>query len=296
MDGFINVNKAAGMTSFDVIKKLKKVFPKTKLGHLGTLDPMALGVLPVAIGYATRVIEYVSEKNKVYLATMTLGGVSDTQDAWGKIVYSDDTNYNLGHLPEILKKYTGNIRQIPPMYSAVHYQGDRLYELARQGITVDRESREIEIEYIKLLTTDIDEENRPQIKLEVGCSKGTYIRTLCHDIGAELGTGAYLSALTRIRAGKFAIENSYSLEEINQHTANLSDLIKAVDFPLMHLGQITVNSEELDRINNGNRITIDAKIPPGIVRVYDPQGKLVTIAQCAEDENRTILQPVKVFK
>ncbi|MDD3363964.1 MAG: tRNA pseudouridine(55) synthase TruB [Syntrophomonas sp.] len=296
MDGFINVNKAAGMTSFDVIKKLKKVFPKTKLGHLGTLDPMALGVLPVAIGYATRVIEYVSEKNKVYLATMTLGGVSDTQDAWGNIEYKADIDFNADNLPAILEKYTGNIHQIPPMYSAVHHNGDRLYELARQGITVDRQSREIKIEYIKLLTTDIDGENRPGIKLEVGCSKGTYIRTLCHDIGAELGTGAYLSALTRIRAGIFTIENSYSLEEINQHTASLSDLIKAVDFPLMHLGQIAIDSEDLDKVFNGNRITIDAKYPLEIVRVYDPQGRLVSIAQCSAGENCTILQPLKVFK
>ncbi|PKM76363.1 MAG: tRNA pseudouridine(55) synthase TruB [Firmicutes bacterium HGW-Firmicutes-15] len=296
MDGFINVNKAAGMTSFDVIKKLKKVFPKTKLGHLGTLDPMALGVLPVAIGYATRVIEYVSEKNKVYFAAMTLGGVSDTQDAWGNIVYSGNINFNAGHLPDILNKYTGNIRQIPPMYSAIHHNGARLYELARQGITVERESREIVIEYINLLSTDIDTEGRPLINLEVGCSKGTYIRTLCHDIGAELGTGAYLSELTRSRAGMFAIENSYSLEEINQHIACLSDLIKAVDFPLMHLGKIEVNSEDLDKVLNGNRITMDEKIPPGIVRVYDPQGRLVSIAQCSVDENRRLLQPIKVFK
>jgi tRNA pseudouridine55 synthase len=296
VDGFINVNKAAGMTSFDVIKKLKKVFPGTKLGHLGTLDPMVLGVLPVAIGYATRVIEYVIEKNKVYLATMTLGGVSDTQDAWGNIVYKSDIDFNAGDLPAILEKYTGNIRQIPPMYSAVHYHGERLYELARQGITVDRESREIEIEYIKLLSVDIDREGRPQIKIEVGCSKGTYIRTLCHDIGAELGTGAYLSALTRTRAGIFAIENAYSLEEINQHTAKLSDLIMAVDCPLLHLGRIALNCEDLDKVLNGNRITIDVKIPPGLVRVYAPQGRLVSIAQCAVDENCIILQPLKVFK
>ncbi|MDD4802974.1 MAG: tRNA pseudouridine(55) synthase TruB, partial [Syntrophomonas sp.] len=189
MDGFININKSAGMTSFDVIKKLKKVFPKTKLGHLGTLDPMAQGVLPVAIGYATRVIEYVSEKNKVYRATMILGGISDTQDAWGKIIYQNYIDFNADRLMPILNSFTGRIRQTPPMYSAIHYKGNRLYDLARQGITVDRESREIEIEYIKLLNLDIDAENRPEIKLEVGCSQGTYIRTLCHDIGAELGTG-----------------------------------------------------------------------------------------------------------
>ncbi|MCX5780784.1 MAG: tRNA pseudouridine(55) synthase TruB, partial [Firmicutes bacterium] len=205
MDGFINVNKSPGMTSFMVIKKLKKIFPGSKLGHLGTLDPMAQGVLPVAIGFATRLIEYVSETDKVYRATMTLGGISDTQDAWGNIVYKSDVYFDAQELPAILARYTGTIGQIPPMYSAVHYQGARLYELARQGITVDREAREIEIDYIRLLSTDRDEDGRPRIDLEVGCSKGTYIRTLCHDIGIELGSGAYLSALTRIRAGAFSL-------------------------------------------------------------------------------------------
>jgi tRNA pseudouridine55 synthase len=161
---------------------------------------------------------------------------------------------------------------------------------------VDRESREIEIEYIELISIDNDGEGRPQIKLEIGCSKGTYIRTLCHDIGAELGTGAYLSALTRTRAGKFTLENAYSLEEINQDTVDLSELIQPIDFPLLHLGQIAVDSANLGKIFNGNRITISEKIPPGTVRVYDPQGRLVSIAQCLEDENNIILQPIKVFK
>lgn len=296
MDGFINVNKAAGMTSFDVIKKLKKVFPRTKLGHLGTLDPMALGVLPVAIGYATRLIEYVSDKDKIYLATMTLGGISDTQDAWGNIKFNSDLDFNMHNLPAILRKYTGKIHQTPPMYSAVHFNGDRLYELARQGITVEREPREIEIKYIKCLSTDNDSDGRPVIKLEVGCSKGTYIRTLCHDIGAELGTGAYLSALTRIQAGMFVIENAYSLEQINQYTGSLSDLIKAADFPLMHLGHITVSPDNMGKILNGNCITIDQIVPPGIVRTYDQTGRLIAIAQSTSDQHGTMVQPLKVFK
>jgi len=296
VDGFINVNKAPGMTSFDVIKKLKKVIPRTKLGHMGTLDPMAQGVLPVAVGYAARLIEYVGETDKVYLASMTLGGVSDTQDAWGNITYKPDINFIESKLPEILEKYTGVISQIPPMYSAVHYHGDRLYELARQGITVDREAREIKIDYIKLLSSDVDSEGRPLVNIEVGCSKGTYIRTLCHDIGTDLGTGAYLSALTRIRAGIFTIENSYSLEHIQQHTDNLSDLIKAVDFPLMHIGKITLYPEALEKILNGNRIKIDQEIPLGLVRVYDQQERMVSIAECLADNNGIILQPHKVFK
>jgi tRNA pseudouridine55 synthase len=296
VDGFINVNKAPGMTSFAVIKKLKKIFPRTKLGHLGTLDPMAQGVLPVAIGYATRLIEYVSTTDKVYRATMTLGGISDTQDAWGNIVFKPDIYFDESDLPAILAAYTGTIRQIPPMYSAVHYHGERLYELARQGITVDREAREIEIDYIKLLSTDRDGDGRPRINLEVGCSKGTYIRTLCHDIGLELGSGAYLSALTRIRAGAFVIDKAYSLEEIQQHADHLYDLVEAVDFPLRHLERVIVQPEPMGRIFNGNRIAIDARVAPGTVRVYDSTGRLVAIAEGMIDRERTVLQPLKVFR
>jgi tRNA pseudouridine55 synthase len=295
VDGFININKAPGMTSFDVIKRLKKFLPKTKLGHMGTLDPMAQGVLPVAIGYAARLIEYV-ETDKVYQASMTLGGISDTQDAWGNIVYNADIDFDESKLPEVLERYTGVIRQIPPMYSAVHHHGDRLYELARKGITVEREAREIEIKYIRLLSTEINNEGRPLIKIEVGCSKGTYIRTLCHDIGTELGTGAYLSALTRIRSGIFTIEDSHSLDQIADSTNHIGYLIKPVDFPLMHLEKITLFPELLEKVLNGNRIKINQEISSGIIRVYDPEGIMISIARCFRDNNETLIQPLKVFK
>ncbi len=296
MDGFLNINKAPGMTSFDVIKRLKRILPKNKFGHLGTLDPMAQGVLPVAVGFATRLIEYVSETDKVYQVAMTLGGTSDTEDAWGNIVYEPLIQFNEDALSGLLGKYTGNILQVPPMYSAVHHKGDRLYELARQGIIVDREARPITIQYIRLLDIDKDSEGRPVLSLEVSCSKGTYIRTLCHDMGQDLGTGAYLSALTRIRAGVFTIDESYSLEEIEQQKDNLHELIKAVDYPLDHLGQITVDMDQLHRILNGNRVSINAILPAGLIRIYDPQYRLVSIGECITEEKEVVLKPLKVFK
>ncbi len=296
MDGFINVNKSSGMTSFDVIKKLKRIIPRTKLGHLGTLDPMAEGVLPVAVGFATRLIEYVSETDKIYIVAMTLGGVSDTQDAWGTIVYQPDIVFTEDALAAIIKRYTGKISQIPPMYSAVHYHGERLYNLARQGIIVDREARNIEIEYINILSLDRDNEGRPLIKMEVRCSKGTYIRTLCHDVGQELGTGAYMSALTRIRAGVFSIEEAYTLDEIERYKDNLTGLIKAADYPLIDLGKLAIEDQALDKILNGNRIMLEGKTLSGLVRVHEPQGKMIAIAQCLNEDNGTILQPVKVFR
>jgi tRNA pseudouridine55 synthase len=227
---------------------------------------------------------------------MTLGGVSDTQDAWGEIIYQPNAAFNSLSLKPILEKYTGIIKQIPPMYSAVHHQGARLYELARKGIVVEREAREIEIDYIELLAKDVDSEGRPLIKIEVGCSKGTYIRTLCHDIGRDLGTGAYLSELTRIRAGVFAINDALSIEEIRELAGSLSGLIKGIDYPLGHIEQLTINSPDLDRICNGNRIVIDEKLLPGLIRLYDPRGNLISIAESNAIEDRTILQPLKVFK
>lgn len=296
MDGFINVNKSAGITSFDVIKKLKRIIPRTKLGHLGTLDPMAQGVLPVAIGFATRLIEYASADNKTYRVEMTLGGVSDTQDAWGNIEYQTAIELDEADLISTLEHYTGKINQIPPMYSAVHHQGQRLYDLARQGIVVEREAREIEIQSIKLLSLRQDEKGQPRASMEVKCSKGTYIRTLCHDIGEELGTGAYMSALTRTRAGVFGIEEAVTLEMIEQYRDNLGGLVKPVDYPLLNLEKVSIKPAQLDRILNGNRITLEEGLKSGLIRIYDPQGRLVAIAESMTDARETQLQPIKVFR
>lgn len=296
MDGFININKSAGITSFDVIKKLKRIIPRTKLGHLGTLDPMAQGVLPVAAGFATRLIEYASADNKTYQVEMTLGGVSDTQDAWGNIEYQPAIEFDEADLISTLARYTGKISQIPPMYSAVHHQGERLYELARQGIVVERQAREIEIQSIKLLSFNRDEGGLPRASMEVRCSKGTYIRTLCHDIGKELGTGAYMSALTRTRAGVFGIEEAVTLEAIEQHRDDLGGIVKPVDYPLLHLEKVSIKQSQLDRILNGNRITLEEGLKPGCLRLYDPQGRLVAIAESMTDDHETQLQPIKVFR
>ncbi len=295
MDGFINVNKYPGTTSFDVIRRLKKIIPRTKLGHLGTLDPMTEGVLPVAVGFATRLIEYVADTDKVYRATMTLGGVSDTQDAWGKIEYQPHTDFEPDRLAKLLQKYTGSLSQIPPMYSAVHHQGERLYDLARQGITVEREARPIEIYYINLLGIARDQAERPVVHIEVGCSQGTYIRTLCHDIGAELGTGAYLSALVRIKAGVFGINESLTLDELNRKWDTWDDWLKPADFPLRHLHKVTLDDNSLGRIRNGNQVVVDSGTPTDIIRVYENTGGLAAIARCEQRREYRWLQPLKVL-
>ena len=297
MHGFLNINKGPGLTSFAVLKKLQKLIPKNKLGHLGTLDPMAVGVLPVALGHATRLIEYMEDSDKVYRATMTLGAVSDTQDAWGSIEATGQSSYNSADLLSILAEYTGTIEQIPPMYSAVHHQGQRLYDLARQGIEVERIARQIEITSLQILSSGQDQAGQPTIDLEIQCSKGTYIRTLCHDIGQRLGTGAYMSQLTRTRAGLFTIEAALTLEELEANQANIETHLMPLDFPLRHWPALTLdNSEDIMRVNNGNHIKAPAEIPAGLIRIYGPGGNLMAVAKTISEPDCYLVQPLKVFK
>ncbi len=297
MHGFLNINKDPGMTSFDVLKKIKKMIPKIKLGHLGTLDPMAAGVLPVAMGHATRLIEYIEDSDKTYRAVMTLGGVSDTQDAWGNIEKTGCSSYQNEDLPQILAEFTGTIKQIPPMYSAVHHQGKRLYELARQGLEVERSAREIEIKSLQMLSQGQDEAGNPTIALEIKCSKGTYIRTLCHDIGQRLGTGAYMSQLTRTRAGLFDIRDALTLAELEDVKAEIEAHLMPLDYPLRHWPLLVVdNSEDMMRVNNGNHIKAPADLPAGMIRIYDPAGRLMAVAKTVNEPACCLVQPQKVFK
>ena len=296
MHGFLNINKPEGMTSYDVIRKVKPLLPrKTKIGHLGTLDPMAGGVLPLALGSATRVIPFIKNEDKTYLATVTLGAVSDTLDAWGQVRYTDRVSFQEKDLRSILKEFTGNIKQLPPMYSAVHHQGQRLYELARQGINVNREEREVVIYSIELL--DINRQlDLPGIKIRVDCSKGTYIRTLCDDIGRRLGTGALLSNLVRIRSGDFTIEQSYLLEELVDRT-NIEEYLLSIDYPISGIPALSIESpQDIDAILNGRMIKTSIQLPDGMVRVYTNNHKLLALALSTGNKEQTLIKPERVFK
>jgi tRNA pseudouridine55 synthase len=295
LHGFLNINKPQGYTSYDVIRKLKKVFPpKTKLGHLGTLDPMAAGVLPLAIGKATRLIEYLDD-TKEYLAEMKLGASSDTQDAWGDISYSGNVNFSMNELRKILDSFRGIIKQLPPMYSAVHHEGKRLYELARQGVSVERQEREVEITLLDLLDVDLSHE-LPRLQIKVICSRGTYIRTLCNDIGERLGTGAFMSALLRTRTGEFALNDAVSIDELQGNRNNIEKFLLPVDYPLGHLPKIMLKSkEETIAVLNGNRIVYDSIIPPGKARIYSPERELIAIAGIQFNGEKALIKPLKVF-
>lgn len=292
LQGFLNIDKPSGMTSFDVIRQIKKKFPrKCKIGHLGTLDPMATGVLPVAIWNATRLIEYANESAKIYIAAFVLGGVSDTQDAWGHItVLKDHVTCDEEELKQVLAQFTGKIEQIPPMYSAVHHNGQRLYELARQGLEVAREPRPVTIETIDLL-----EINRtgdfPQIMIKVICSPGTYIRTLVHDIGFRLGTGAYLNSLIRVKTGSFTLDEAVKLQELIE-TDDIGAYLLPVDYPLGYMTALELTEEQVLHVKQGRGIKAAKLLNQQRVRLYGEQ-QLAAIAYY--DSEAGMLRPEKVF-
>lgn len=210
MNGVINVYKESGMTSFDVVRKIKKIAKTGKVGHTGTLDPMATGVLPICIGKATKLVDYIMGDYKVYRAEMKLGLKSDTLDSEGNILSEKTVNCNEDEIRKEFEKFIGEIVQVPPMYSALKVNGKRLYELAREGKEVHREGR-----VITIYSIDIESIEIPYVRFKVKCSKGTYIRTLIDDIGEGLGTGAIMTSLERVESGAaFNISNSYTLEEI----------------------------------------------------------------------------------
>lgn len=289
------------MTSFDVIRRLKRIIPGVKLGHLGTLDPMAEGVLPVAVGGATRLIEYITDKSKTYVTQMTLGGVSDTQDIWGNITFQPECNFDSQKLREILPRFIGNIKQIPPMYSAVHHQGKRLYEIARQGLVVEREPRNAFIHKLQLLNINQDRDKRITIDLEIACSEGTYIRTLCHDIGQALGTGAFMSSLVRSKWGVFLRENTVTLDTLQ--TIAVDDIKKYIlpaDYPLQDIPKINIYDQVLiNKIINGNLIPaqITSEQEDGLFRVYPAAGSLICIARAKKSNynDQWFIQPLKVL-
>ncbi|AGA69993.1 tRNA pseudouridine synthase B [Desulfitobacterium dichloroeliminans LMG P-21439] len=238
MDGVSNVLKPVGMTSSDVVVRLRRILSTRKIGHTGTLDPDVMGVLPICVGKATRLAEYLTNQGKTYHCEITFGITTDTQDASGQKITIKPAKVSEEDFQRIISDFSGPIQQIPPMYSAVKYQGKRLYELARQGVEVERKSREIHIDRIELEEWTAGE--FPKAVFEVDCSKGTYIRTLCHDIGIALGCGAHMSGLVRLRSGPFRIEDSISLEAIQacmerEDYSFLIPLPKALDLPRVSL-------------------------------------------------------------
>lgn len=248
MNGVINFFKPKGMTSHDAVNLLRKALNMKRIGHTGTLDPNASGVLPLCIGKGTRIAEYLLDINKEYLAELTLGMRTDTQDQDGKVISSSNKFVNEENIIKTMSKYIGNLNQLPPMYSALKQNGKKLYELAREGKTVERKLRNITIYEQKILNI----EGNKKVLFSAKCSKGTYIRTLCDDIGMDLGTYGYMSYLLRTEVGPFKIENSHSIDYIR--SLNPEEILKIIipmDKALVHFDKIIIPGELYSKIING---------------------------------------------
>ncbi|WP_017414492.1 tRNA pseudouridine(55) synthase TruB [Clostridium tunisiense] len=242
--GIINVYKPTGITSFDVVRKIKKIARQKKVGHCGTLDPEASGVLPVCLGRATKAIEFIMDDFKIYEAELKLGVVTDTYDREGKIIEEKNVNLQSEEVIAAINSFVGEIEQIPPMYSALKHNGQKLYELARQGIEIEREPRKITIYSI-----DIVEIKIPIVKILVKCSKGTYIRSLCYDIGSALGCGAMMWSLERHGTGSFVKEDSINIDQLNEE--NIKDFLLPIESTFENYHRIIVDEKFQKLLVNG---------------------------------------------
>ena len=293
--GIVNLLKPPGISSFGAIGRLKKLINHPKAGHTGTLDPRACGVLPVCFGRATKVIPYLPEGNKEYIAEITLGKVTNTLDAEGDILSENNSweNLNVANIDDSLKRYIGNIEQIPPMYSAVKLDGKRLYKLARKGKNVKRKTRSIKIKNIDLIAFDL-----PRFRIKIRCSRGTYIRALARDIGEDLGCGAYLSFLIRSKSGPFLLKDAVSYKMIEkQINEDKDDFISSLDCPLDYPGFSLKKSAYKKAINGTKLYFSDFKENKKVIKdneiilVYSDSGEFISINKVRDKE----LKPLRVF-
>lgn len=283
-NGIIIVNKPAGWTSQDVAAKLRGVFHEKRIGHGGTLDPMATGVLPVFVGRATRAVEFFEHADKEYLATLRLGTVTDTQDTTGTVLETRPVSVTQEELQAVLAEFTGTVSQLPPMYSAVKVNGQRLYALARQGKEVARKPRSITIHALTLCSGD-----GTDFTLRIHCSKGTYVRTLCADIGERLGCGGCMAALERTKAGMFTLAQAHTMEEILA-AQNPEALLLPVDTLFAQYPSFRVNTSAEKKLRNGAQLKA-AALPVGGCRIYSETGEFLLFGKV---ENG-ILTTIKSF-
>ncbi|MCR5216221.1 MAG: tRNA pseudouridine(55) synthase TruB [Lachnospiraceae bacterium] len=289
-NGIINVYKERGFTSFDVVAKLRGIVKQKKIGHTGTLDPDAEGVLPVCLGRATKLCDLLTEKDKVYRAKLLLGKETDTQDLTGTVLSSAEVTVGREEVERVIASFVGEIKQVPPMYSALKVNGKKLVDLARRGIEVERQARMITIHDIV-----IEDISLPYVTMTVHCSKGTYIRTLCHDIGEKLGCHGCMASLVRTRVSVFPIEEALTLSKVEEFVKDgrISEIMIGLDQVFQEYPVYRGTKEQDKALVNGNSIMIPGEIIPGNVRVYKSNG--VFIGLYAYEEEKKRYQPVKMF-
>lgn len=286
-DGILIIDKPTDWTSMDVCAKLRGIFHEKRIGHGGTLDPMATGVLPVFIGRATRAVEFAERSDKEYVAALRLGVVTDTQDSTGNVLETHPVRISRQDLEAVLPRFTGNIQQIPPMYSAVKIQGKKLYQLARKGQEIARPARPITIHALELLDDDTGAPN--EYLLRVRCSKGTYIRTLCHDIGQALGCGAVMSGLQRTMACGFSLDRAVTLEAVAA-AADPASLLLPLDAYFADRPMVALHGHAEKKVRNGQAVPMPA-LPAGEYRVYGADGAFLALSRCEDG----ILKSIKNF-
>ena len=287
MEGIIVVNKPKGITSFDVIRKLKKILKTKKIGHTGTLDPLATGVMLMCVGKATKLAADLEAKDKVYIADFDIGYATDTYDIEGKKIAENIIEISKENLEQSIKKFIGNIKQVPPMYSAIKIDGNKLYHLARKGIEVERPERDVTIEYINLLDF---KDNKAKIKTKV--SKGCYIRSLIYDIGQDLGTYTTMTTLQRKQVGDYSLETSYTLEQIEEMVLNNDfKFLKTIEEIFSYDKYSLQTEKELTLYKNGNTVKIKENLENKKYRIYF-QDEFIGLANV---ENNNLLKGYKYY-
>ncbi len=298
MDGILNINKPTGMTSHDVVARVRKLLAQRRVGHAGTLDPAASGVLPVCAGQATRVAEYLSESGKTYRATLYFGIETDTYDAEGTVVQTASTaTLSRAYIESLLPAFLGEQMQVPPRYSAIKLQGQPAYKRARAGEALALAARPITISHL-----DIIDWQPPLLTLEIECSKGTYIRSLAHDLGERSGYGAHLRALVRTRSGPFRLADSITLEQLAEAAAHgtVGEYLYPADKAMERYPALTLDEETAARVRHGNAFSGYGEVTgvsvgeQRLARVYDDGGRFLAIAEWYDE--RGMWQPVKVFE
>lgn len=295
-NGIINVYKEKGFTSFDVVAKLRGIFKQKKIGHTGTLDPDATGVLPVCLGKATRVCDLLTEKDKEYEAVLLLGKKTDTGDISGTVLEEKEVSIEEDVVRHAILSFVGEIEQVPPMYSALKVNGQKLCDLARQGITIERKARKVKIYEIQIL-----EMNLPRVRFLVSCSKGTYIRTLCEDIGGKLGLPSCMESLVRTRVADFTLDQAYSLSEIEKLVKEncAEEIVQKTDVVFKHDPAVMAKQKYEKILYNGNRMKPEffydykEEYNDSNIRVYDEKKNFIGIYKL--DRERMDLKPIKIF-
>lgn len=298
INGIINVYKEKGFTSHDVVAKMRGILKIKKIGHTGTLDPDAIGVLPVCIGKGTKLVDFITDKDKTYEAVLKLGITTDTQDITGMVQTTSPVNVEFERIREVIMSYIGEYDQLPPMYSAIKINGKKLYELARQGKEVERERRRVVIHNIRILNYN---PNEHEVTMSVDCSKGTYIRTLLHDIGSDLTCGGTMKSLIRTAVGNFKLEDALKLSEIETlvKEEKIEEYVVEVDSLFQHYNKIIVKRDFHKLIYNGNAFSMEhikdmqEDIVFGTVRVYDEDDNFIGIYCYKQDDK--LFKPVKMF-